>query len=110
MTVLYQVREWTASQAFTAGALVCARVVPAGDTTQIFGGIEPVALHERDELIALLDSGPDPLDLVGFLTRRFAPPALQNTEDDPLARCVATLRTGDPTSHDNPGVFQYGAE
>ncbi|MGB6162925.1 MAG: SEC-C metal-binding domain-containing protein [Pseudonocardiaceae bacterium] len=75
---VHQVRERTASQAFTAGALVCARVVPAGDTTQIFGGIEPVALHERDELIALLDSGPDPLDLVGFLTRRFAPPALRN--------------------------------
>ena len=96
---VHQVRERTASQAFTAGALVCARVVPAGDTTQIFGGIEPVAPHARDELIALLDSGPDPLDLVFFLTRRFAPPALENTEGDPLARCVATLRTGDWSEH-----------
>ncbi len=78
---VHQVRERTASQTVQAGALVCARVVPAGDTTQIFGGMEPVALHQRDELIALLDSEPDPLDLVAFLTRRFAPPALQNTED-----------------------------
>jgi hypothetical protein len=75
---------------------VCARVVPAGDTTQIFGGIEPVALHERDELIALLDSGPDTLDLVAFLTRRFAPPTLHNTESDPLVLCETTLRTADP--------------
>ncbi len=95
---VHQVRERTASQSFTAGALVCARVVPVGDTTQIFGGIEPVALHERDELIALLDSGPDPLDLVFFLTRRFAPPTLQNTEGDPLVLCETTLRTSDPAA------------
>ncbi|MGH3787783.1 MAG: SEC-C domain-containing protein, partial [Pseudonocardiaceae bacterium] len=95
---VHQVRERTASQTLKTGALICARVVPAGDTTQIFGGIEPVALHERDELIALLDSGPDPLDLVAFLTRRFAPPALCNTEGDPLVLCQATLRTGDPAA------------
>ncbi|MGH3778417.1 MAG: SEC-C domain-containing protein [Pseudonocardiaceae bacterium] len=95
---VHQARERTASQVLKAGALVCARVVPAGDTTQIFGGIEPVALHERDELIALLDSGPDPLDLVAFLSRRLAPPALQNTEGDPLVLCKATLRTGDPAA------------
>ena len=50
---VHQVRERTVSQVVKPGALVCARVVPAGDTTQIFGGIEPVALHARDELIAL---------------------------------------------------------
>ncbi|MGH3981224.1 MAG: SEC-C domain-containing protein, partial [Pseudonocardiaceae bacterium] len=95
---VHQVRERTASQTVKRGVLVCARVVPAGDTTQIFGGIEPVALHERDELIALLDSGPDPLDLVDFLTRRFAPPALRDIEGDPLVLCEATLRTGDPAA------------
>ena len=93
---VHQVRERTASQTVKPGVLVCARAVPAGGTTQIFGGIELVALHERDELITLLDSGPDPLDLVAFLTRRFAPPALRNTEGDPLVLCEATLRTGDP--------------
>jgi hypothetical protein len=93
---VHQVQERTASQIVKPGMLVCARVVPAGDTTQIFGGIEPVALHERDELITLLDSGPDPLDLVAFLTRRFAPPALRNTEGDPLVLCEVILRTGDP--------------
>jgi hypothetical protein len=62
----------------------------------LFGGIEPVALHERDQLIALLDSGPDTLELVAFLTRRFAPPALCNTEGDPLVLCETTLKTSDP--------------
>jgi hypothetical protein len=93
---VHEVRERTASRQLTAGALVCARVVPAGDTMQIFGGIEPVALHQRDELIALLDTEPDPNELVAFLSRRFAPPALQNTEGEPLVLCDATLRVPDP--------------
>ncbi|MGH3709751.1 MAG: SEC-C metal-binding domain-containing protein [Pseudonocardiaceae bacterium] len=95
---VHQVRERTASQTVPSGALVCARVVPAGDTTQIFGGMEPVALHQRDELIALLDAEPDTVELVAFLTRRLAPPALSNTEGDPLVLCETTLKTGDPAA------------
>jgi hypothetical protein len=90
-----RVRERTASQTLTTGQLICARIAPAGDTPQIFGGLEPIALDERDELIALLDSEPDPWEVVEFLTRRFAPPVLQNTEGDPLVFCEATLRTDD---------------
>ena len=44
----HEVRERTGSGRLKPGQLICARVVPAGDTMQIFGGIEPVALHERD--------------------------------------------------------------
>jgi tetratricopeptide (TPR) repeat protein len=95
---VHQIRERTASQRLKVGALFCARIVPVGDTTQIFGGIEPVELHERDELISLLDAEPDPVDLVSFLTRRFAPPALRNTEGDPLVLCEVVLRTGDPAA------------
>lgn len=91
-----EVREKTASRSLKAGALICARLVPAGETVQCFGGLEPVALHERDHLIELLDDGPDPEDLVGFLSRRFAPPVLQNTEGEPLVFCKANLNTGDP--------------
>lgn len=94
----HQVRERAASRQLTAGMLICTRIVPAGDTTQSFGGIELVPLHERDALIALLDSEPDPIELVSFLTRRFAPPVLQNTEGDPLVLCEVTLRTGDPAA------------
>jgi tetratricopeptide (TPR) repeat protein len=93
---VHQVRERAASRQLEAGALICARTVPVGDTMQIFGGLEPVELHERDELISLLDTAPDPVDLVSFLTHRFAPPVLRNTEGEPLVLCEATLRTDDP--------------
>jgi hypothetical protein len=92
----HEVRERAASRQLKPGQLVCARVVPAGDTMQFFGGLEPVALHERDPLIDLLDAGPDAVTLVAQLSRRFAPPALANTEGDPLAICEATVHVGDP--------------
>ena len=92
----HEVRERAASRQLKPGQLVCARVVPAGDTMQFFGGLEPVALHERDPLIDLLDTGPDAVTLVAQLSRRFAPPALANTEGDPLAICEATVHVGDP--------------
>ena len=92
----HEVRERAASRQLKPGQLVCARVVPAGDTMQFFGGLEPVALHERDPLIDLLDTGPDAVTLVAQLSRRFAPPTLANTEGDPLAICEATVHVGDP--------------
>jgi len=94
---VHEVRERAGSRQVTVGGLYCARVVPAGDTMQIFGGMEPVTIGERDELIALLDDDPDPVELVAFLSRRFAPPVLQNTEGESLVLCDATLRIADPT-------------
>ncbi len=61
---MHEVRERTASRQLKAGQLICARVVPAGDSMQFFGGVEPIALHERDALIDLLDSEPDPVELI----------------------------------------------
>jgi tetratricopeptide (TPR) repeat protein len=92
----HEVRERAASRQLKPGQLLCARVVPAGDTMQFVGVWEPVALHERDPLIDLLDVGPDPVELVAQLSRRFAPPTLTNTEGDPLAICEATMRVGAP--------------
>ncbi|ORB64082.1 hypothetical protein BST45_16715 [Mycobacterium shinjukuense] len=94
---VHRVRERAASRQLRPGQLVCARVVPAGDVMLFFGGLEPVALHERDALIDLLDTEPDPVTLVAYLSRRFAPPALANTEGDPLAICEATVGISDPT-------------
>ena len=68
----HEVRERMGSREVQPGYLLCARVVPAGDTMQFFGSIEPVALHQRDTLIALLDAEPDPIELVAELSRRFA--------------------------------------
>ena len=93
---VHEVRERAGSTQVKVGELYCARVVPAGDTMQIFGGIEPVSIGERDGLIALLDDDPDPVELVAFLSRRFAPPVLQNTEGESLMICDATLRVHDP--------------
>lgn len=90
-----EVRERTASRTLQTGMLICARLVPAGDTVQCFGGLEAVALHQRDGLLELLDSEPDPAQLVAFLSARFAPPDLQNTEGEPLVLCSATLSGGD---------------
>jgi SEC-C motif len=69
----HEVWERAASGQLQPGQLVCAHVLPAGDTTQFFGGVEPVAPHERDTLIDLLDTGPDAAALVAQLSRRFAP-------------------------------------
>jgi hypothetical protein len=93
---VHEVRERTASRQLKAGQLICARVVPAGDSMQFFGGAEPIALHERDALIDLLDTKPDPVELMAALSRRFAPATLTNTEGEPLVSCEATVRPGDP--------------
>jgi hypothetical protein len=49
-------------------------VLPAADTEQFFGGVEPVAPHERDALTELLDAEPDPVTLVAQLSQHLAPP------------------------------------
>lgn len=90
------VRDRTASRMLKPGDLICARIVPAGDTMQVFGGIEPVPAMIRDELIRLLDEEVDPTALCEILSRRLAPPTLQNTEGEPLVFCELRLRVSDP--------------
>lgn len=93
---VHEVRERSASSMVRVGEFYCGRVVPAGDTMQIFGGLEPLSLVERDQLVAILDDEPDPIELVAVLSRRFAPPVLNNTEGEPMLLCDATLRVTDP--------------
>jgi hypothetical protein len=90
------VTERTASRELRPGQLICAHLLSTGDSHQLFGGIEPVALHERDALIRLLDSEPEPEEVVEFCSRRFAPPILANTEGHPLVLCKAELRSDRP--------------
>ncbi|MEI8080717.1 MAG: hypothetical protein WCI74_02605, partial [Actinomycetes bacterium] len=89
------VQERSGSKQLKVGDLICVRLLPTVDSVQVFGGIEPVALHQRSALMELLDSAPDPVELVEFLSARFAPPTLQNTEGEPLVFCQATLRIPD---------------
>ncbi len=69
---IVQARERVASTQLAVGDLVCARISLTGDEPGILGGVEPVAPDQRDQLIALLDSGPTPGELVEFLTRRLS--------------------------------------
>ncbi len=64
-----EARAPTGTKTVQLGELYCARVVPAGETVQIPGGLEPVSPEDRDSLIALLDDLPDPIELVAFLSR-----------------------------------------
>jgi tetratricopeptide (TPR) repeat protein len=91
----HNVRERTASHELRVGTMICTRIVPAGETMQIFGGLEIVELRYRDELLELLDSQPSPLDLVDLFSRRYAPPELRNTDGDLLTFCEATLQASD---------------
>ncbi|MFP5283682.1 MAG: SEC-C domain-containing protein [Actinomycetes bacterium] len=93
-----EVRERTASRQLKPGHLLCSHLLSTGDGLGLFGGVEPVGLHDRDALIELLDGEPDPEDVVEFLTRRFAPPTLANTEGDPLVLGKAELHTDDPAA------------
>lgn len=65
----HDVRERTASRRLRVGDVLCARVVPAGDTWQLFGGGEPIAVPQRAPLMAMLDDETtDPAGLVEFLS------------------------------------------
>jgi hypothetical protein len=98
------VPERTASRELRPGQLICTHVLPTGDNHQLFGGIEPVKLHEREALIRLLDSEPEPEEVVEFCSRRFAPPTLANTEGHPIVLCKAELRS------DNPAELRDGLD
>lgn len=91
-----EVRERSASRQVKPGEFYCGRIVSTGEIMQSFGGLEPVALNQREELIALLDDEPDPVELVEYLSRRLAPVRMTNTEREPLLLCDATLAVGDP--------------
>ncbi|WP_238565188.1 SEC-C domain-containing protein [Rhodococcus qingshengii] len=64
--------EW-GSLNLEPGTLVCARVLPAGSTMRTFGGIEPLAVEDKKELIQLIESeDTEPGQLVEFLSRGLA--------------------------------------
>jgi hypothetical protein len=90
----HQLSERNGATGLRVGDLICARVVPDGEGMRILGGIEPVGLAQRDELIKLLDANPDPVELVAFLTRRFAPPNLGDTTGPPTIPAVAAGSSG----------------
>ena len=86
------VQERLASRQLKPGMLVSSRVLPVGDTWQFWGGLEPVLMNQRDEVLAVLDADePDPIAVVEMLSARMGPTLLQNTEGDPLVLCRAVV-------------------
>lgn len=63
----HEVDERTAGHPLRPGQLVCARVVPDGAGMRFFG-LEPISEQQRDPLIALLNTGPHPVELVAQLS------------------------------------------
>ncbi len=58
-------------EALEVGSLVCARVVPTGERTQILGGYEPVAADRREAVLAVLAADEvEPEDVIDVLSGR----------------------------------------
>jgi hypothetical protein len=88
-----------ASQTLKPGHLVCCHLLPQPDGDHAIHSIDPVGLHERSELLQLLDEDEvDPELLVAFLSRHLAPPTLVNTEGHPLILCAVQLTSTDPAA------------
>ena len=88
-----------ASQTLRPGHLVCCHLLPRPDGDHAIYSIDPIRLHERSELMELLDEDEvDPERLVTFLSRHLAPPALVNTEGHPLILCDVQLKSSDPAA------------
>ncbi len=103
----HAVHDRIASRQLKPGHLVCTRVLPVGEMLRFVSALEPVALHERDDLISLLDAGPEPAELVAFLSQRFAPLTLTNTEGHLVVICEALVRITDPDRLRNALDAQY---
>lgn len=81
------------SRSVRKGDLACTRLLPVGDTVEIFGGVEPVPLHLLDWSLQVLDGqtgeDADPRRMMAMLSARFRPPTLTTGEGDPLVLCAA---------------------
>ena len=87
----FGVAERSASVQLHASELILARPLPAGETTQFFGGIARVPVQARTTLIQLLDSEPDPDEVVDFLAGLYAAPTMVTREGEALELCNAKV-------------------
>lgn len=87
------VHEVLGSQDVHVGMLFVSLVLPVDDERfGFFGGIEPVSLTQRPEVIDLLDSCPEPIELVAMMTDRFAPTTFTTTTGDLLEPTTAVIK------------------
>lgn len=91
----HEVRERSLSRQVTGGALVCARVVPDGETHQLIGGVFGVAPGTEAGLLEVLDRR-DGYALLHHVSRLHRPPELVTTDGEPIVDCRAELEVPDP--------------
>jgi hypothetical protein len=79
------------------GLLMLGRPLPVEDTWRAYSGFVPVRGALVDELLTVLDD-PDPFDLAELIGRCLAPPAMSNTDGEPLVFHELTYRLPDPSA------------
>ena len=82
----FSVREKTLSRTTRPGILICARVVPDGESHQFVGGIFPVTPGHESALLDILDDG-DPHEIAEWVASGQRPPTLETREGEPLVQC-----------------------
>lgn len=92
-----EVRERTFSHDARTGQLVCARVVPDGESHQLIGGVFKVAPGTEARLLDLLERH-DGYGLLHHFAELHRPPALVTGDGDPLLDCLAELEVPDPAA------------
>ncbi len=100
----HELADKALSRSVREGDLACTRLLPVGETVEIFGGVEPVPLHLLDWTLAQLDrltgEDADPHGMMELLSARFRPPTLNTGEGDPLVLCAAEFEVA-PTDTDS---------
>jgi hypothetical protein len=111
-----EVRERSFSRQARVGELLCARVVPDGESHQLIGGLFRVPPGTEGPLLELLDRR-DGFGLLSFVAAQSRPPTFVTTEGEPLLDCRAQLAVPDPLAArteldrryepDGPGWVSY---
>lgn len=87
------VREILGSRQAHVGMFFVALVLPLDDEQfGFFGGIEPVSLTQREDVIAMLSDAYSPLELVSVMTDRLAPPRFTTSTGDDLEHNTTVIR------------------
>ena len=90
-----EVRERSFSRQVRRGALVCARLVPDGESYQFAGGLFGVAPGTEAGLLDLLDRR-DGYALLHYVSLLHRPADLVTTDGDPIVDCRAELEVPEP--------------
>ena len=88
------VNERSAAPHMKPGSFWVSRIAPVGRTLQFFGGVYPVALHQREAVLNWIDlpGVRGSSDLLVLLSQNVLGPLLQTSTGEDLVFCVATVR------------------